>query len=330
LNEQGLAGLTKKLGAIPLQELRLYMKGSGAQLKLPNAEALSRESLDAALISKAIEAGAHFLPEHTATVEKANLGRRNVMVKNVHTHRSIVIQTRLVIVADGIAGQALDQLDGFAPIILRQSRIGAGAIVDHAPQFYEPGKIFMANGKGGYVGIVRLEDNRLDVACAFDLSYSRASGGPAAAASCILDEVGLPAIKELSLASWQGTAPLSRRRRFIASEHLFVIGDAASYAEPFTGEGIAWALLSANAVSPLAKVAIVQWSNSLALAWTKEHASLIGKRQSLSRQIARLLRTTTLSKMATHLLSKMPFLATPMVRYISAPVRSVRSHTLNY
>ena len=42
---------------------------------------------------------------------------------------------------------------------------GRGVVVpaDAVPDFYVPGTIFMATGRGGYVGLVRLEDGRLDV-----------------------------------------------------------------------------------------------------------------------------------------------------------------------
>ena len=48
------------------------------------------------------------------------------------------------------------------------ARIGAGATTTEAPDFYRPGVVYMACGAGGYTGLVRLEDGRLDVAAAFD------------------------------------------------------------------------------------------------------------------------------------------------------------------
>ena len=45
---------------------------------------------------------------------------------------------------------------------------------------------------------------------------------------------------------WRGTPPLTRRAPSLAAERVFVLGDAAGYVEPFTGEGMAWALASAR------------------------------------------------------------------------------------
>ena len=36
---------------------------------------------------------------------------------------------------------------------------------------------------------------------------------------------------------WSGTPPLTTVPRWNAAERLFVMGDAAGYVEPFTGEG---------------------------------------------------------------------------------------------
>ena len=50
----------------------------------------------------------------------------------------------------------------------------------------------MATGRGGYVGLVRVEDDRLDVAAAFDAAFVKSAGGLGPAAEAILGEVGWP------------------------------------------------------------------------------------------------------------------------------------------
>ena len=67
----------------------------------------------------------------------------------------------------------------------------------------------------------------------------------------------------------KGTAPLTRRTTPIAEERLFLLGDAAGYVEPFTGEGIAWALVAGLAVAPLAIRAAKQWHPSLGVDWSR-------------------------------------------------------------
>src|SRR4029077_19937507 len=84
------------------------------------------------------------------------------------------------------------------------SRIGAGATTPDAPDFYRPGTIYMTCGAGGYTGLVRLEDGRLDVASAFDAGAVRAAGGPGAAAARLLREAGWPAPDRLEQLAWRG------------------------------------------------------------------------------------------------------------------------------
>jgi 2-polyprenyl-6-methoxyphenol hydroxylase-like FAD-dependent oxidoreductase len=107
----------------------------------------------------------------------------------------------------------------------------------------------MATGRGGYVGLVRVEDGRLDMAAAFDPVFVKSVGGLGAAAETILREVGWPAPPALAEEPWKGTPALTRRARRLAGHRCFVVGDAAGYVEPFTGEGMAWAVMSAAAVA---------------------------------------------------------------------------------
>jgi flavin-dependent dehydrogenase len=48
---------------------------------------------------------------------------------------------------------------------------------------------------------------------------------------------------------WLGTLPLTRRTPRPAGHRVLVVGDAAGYVEPFTGEGMAWALATASAAT---------------------------------------------------------------------------------
>jgi flavin-dependent dehydrogenase len=77
---------------------------------------------------------------------------------------------------------------------------------------------------------------------------------------------------DLLNSKWQGTNLLTRQRAKISGRRLFVIGDACGYAEPFTGEGMYWALRSGMDVSPLALEGIDKWIPELEERWTKMQA----------------------------------------------------------
>jgi flavin-dependent dehydrogenase len=83
-----------------------------------------------------------------------------------------------------------------------------------------------------------------------------ASGSPAAAVAAILAETGgdraanlasPEAAARFAAATVRGAPPLTRSRPVASpSGRILRVGDAAGYVEPFTGEGMGWALASAR------------------------------------------------------------------------------------
>jgi hypothetical protein len=71
---------------------------------------------------------------------------------------------------------------------------------------------------------------------------------------------------------------------------LFLIGDAAGYIEPLTGEGIGWALMSGIRVAPLAQAAWQHWKPSLAAEWNAIYHRTVSRQQTLCRILVRLTR----------------------------------------
>ena len=100
---------------------------------------------------------------------------------------------------------------------------------------------------------------------------------------------------------------------------MLVFGDAAGYVEPFTGEGMAWALLSANAIAPLVLEALRNDSYDLAERWSQTYQDLIGRRQRTCRAVSALLRIPWMARSAVSVLSPMPWLARPWVRRVNTP-----------
>ena len=233
--------------------------------------------------------------------------------------RSIDVSARVVLVASGLGGVRQDDGSVAKTQIRAGSRIGAGCLVANAPDFYEERTIFMAVGREGYVGAVRVEDGSLNLAAAFEPACVRHWGSPAQAAAAILAEAGFPSIAALESAHWQGTAGLTRRTLPVAEERLFLLGDAAGYVEPFTGEGIAWALASGQAVAPLAAQAMERWDPRIGRAWSHLHRRLIGRRQLICRAIALMLKRPYLASIGFEVLSRAPASARFVFRRLNAP-----------
>src|SRR5262249_44006296 len=139
--------------------------------------------------------------------------------------------------------------------------------------------IFMGCGRLGYLGLVRVEDGRLNVAAAVSPNGVKQAGSPGRAAMAILGQAGLPDFPGLERLSWCGTPSLTQRAARVAWHRLLVLGDGAGYIEPFTGEGIAWALASGRAVAPLALRAISGWRPALAAEWAERHEQTVRRRQ---------------------------------------------------
>jgi flavin-dependent dehydrogenase len=114
---------------------------------------------------------------------------------------------------------------------------------------------------------------------------------------------------------------LTRRASCLALERVLVVGDAAGYVEPFTGEGIAWAIESAIALAPVAHRAVCQWQPSLGLEWARIHYNTIARRQVICRVMSRMLRHPVLCGMFVHILSQAPSMAAPLIRRVHTPCR---------
>src|SRR5262249_9198733 len=155
--------------------------------------------------------------------------------------------------------------------------------------------VYMACGRAGYVGLVRLEDGRLDVACALDVAAVKAAGGIETVAAGVLRGVGWPVWGQAPQLGWKGTVPLYRAGSQRAGHRVFALGDAAGYIEPFTGEGIAWALASGEAVAALAAEASSRWRDGLAAAWERTHRRVVGHRL-VCRAAAAVLRRPALTR----------------------------------
>jgi flavin-dependent dehydrogenase len=182
----------------------------------------------------------------------------------------------------------------------------------------------MAVGRAGYVGLVRVEGGALNVAAAIAPGFVRARGSAAASVAAILAEGGLPPLARIEESAWHGTLPLTRTSPVVAGHRLLLVGDAAGYVEPFTGEGMAWALAGACAAEPFALRGIANWDRTLEQAWTRAHRSLIARRQRWCRWLSALLRHPRMTRALLSVVARAPQLARPVVRELTAPLRAAK------
>jgi flavin-dependent dehydrogenase len=131
----------------------------------------------------------------------------------------------------------------------------------------------------------------------------------------------------LEAIDWIGTLPLTRWLVRPAARGVFVLGDAAGYVEPFTGEGMAWAFAGAEAVVPFVKRAGGPPGAAVEREWARALADTIGREQRWCRFIARGLRRPALVTSLVALLGRHPGLATPVLAHFSPRAHPIPERT---
>lgn len=317
LESCGLGDLATQLGASELCRLTVCTDKRKLDIPLPRFRSLSRSQLDMALIARAIKDGAACLPSATAKVLPASSGDEQIEVELSLPDTTLKVQSQLVVAADGLGGTSLAAYRDLSPVVCSGSRIGVGAISNQASDFYRPGTIYMACAEEGYSGLVRLEDGSADIAAALNTDYLRAFASPAEAIGALLSRCSLPVPDDLAQLPFKGTVALTRRRPRVAAHRVFVIGDAAGYVEPFTGEGIAWALESALCLAPLAVAAVRHWDESCIWRWQHLYRRNIQSRQRTTKLVAGLLRHPPLANAAVDMMSGLPYAAGVVSKLVS-------------
>jgi 2-polyprenyl-6-methoxyphenol hydroxylase-like FAD-dependent oxidoreductase len=154
----------------------------------------------------------------------------------------------------------------------------------------------MLVGHAGYVGICLTDGHCIDIAAAIDPVHIKGQNGITLAVQSVLDECNLACSLASESLLWNTTSALTRNSSIAAKDGVFLLGDSVGYVEPFTGEGMSWAM---SAAAQLAKLldqfhggdtgSMEQYWN----AWINTHRST---QQSVARWVAKLARNRFPSK----------------------------------
>lgn len=314
LASAGVLDAVMRRGAQPLQRLNLQAAGRTSCIDLPTGLSLSRGALDQSLVEQAIDAGVTFLPDTHAEVHDGE--RYQVTLRPMQGEdEATIVQADVIIVADGLGHPSLHHLPRFTQQVSPSSRIGAGCILPHRVDWVHPNAISMIVGREGYVGLVEVEDGHTCVAAALDASFVRRHAGLEAACASLLTDTGLSVAWSPEEVKWFGTPALTRTTLCHADRNVYLLGDASGYVEPFTGEGMTWALSSAVEVVPYIEQAVTGVARPGD--WDQHVKQVQRRRHTWCRAITAGLRSPWMLAASMRLLKTAPFLAQPWVQGIA-------------
>jgi flavin-dependent dehydrogenase len=229
------------------------------------------------------------------------------------------VRAKVVLIAAGLSHRAIDKEAEISTSIQPHSRIGAGCVLPGEAAELAPGVLQMAVGQGGYVGLVRVESGEINLACAFDRPMLGSVGGAALLCQKILAEAGFATLPGLKESAWQLTAALSRRTIPLTGPRLLLLGDAAGYVEPFTGEGMGWAITSSLAALPLVLRGLEHWDGAIETEWRRLHRRWVAQKQRSCRVLAVVLRHPRISWGLHRLAGSFPSVAGSMIGLLQRP-----------
>jgi geranylgeranyl reductase family protein len=213
-----------------------------------SAWGLDRKAFDARLASHAVERGAELRERASAVRLEAGRGRvRGAWIRYRETGREELVTADWTIGADGVRS-TVARLVGVERQVRFPRRLGLVAHYSGTDGLTGHGEMHV--GAGGYIGLAPMPGGELNVGMA--LPMDGASGS-----SRVRFEGAIAAIPAVTqrlagaqrLTPIRGAAPIGHRVSRVAGPGWLLIGDAAGFVDPFTGEGIHRALRSARAAA---------------------------------------------------------------------------------
>ena len=273
----------------PLHSVVWHAAHRSLRLDLPGEIAILRSDLDAQLVAEATRRGCHFLSATTATLEPSSPADLFRTIRLQSATESTTIRAHVVLAADGINGTFLASEPWAAWTFSPNAYFGVATTCSDLSLDIPPGEIHMHVGNAGYVGLVRINETQMHLAAALDPTAAKRAAGPANLIRKILTSSPAPdtpgegrgggRIDEWHPHKLRGTPPLTRHRKTLGGHRVLAIGDACGYVEPFTGEGIAWAIAGAREVVNLLPNPADPWPANLPTLWQKRHHQLIAGKQ---------------------------------------------------
>jgi geranylgeranyl reductase family protein len=255
LARAGIPGAAWRETAVPLDGMRVVVGGSGFDVRYADrrgarcAWGLDRRGFDALLAAEAQHAGATLLEGwQLAAIERDQGGR--VVAATIRdgsgTERRIGFDA--LVGADGARSRTA-RLLGVERPVRAPRRLGLIAHYAGIDALRHSGEMHV--GPGWYVGLAPTPGGELNVGMALPL-HGAPSGAGGTRARFQAAITGIPGVEarlrnSRRLSPIRGASPIGHRVAEVAGPGWMLVGDAAGFIDPFTGEGIYRALRSARA-----------------------------------------------------------------------------------
>jgi len=313
LEELGVRGAVEAAGARRLERVRIVAHGAAVELEFPDDEgaapwgySLSRRALDAILLDAARAAGARVLEATRVEGVRFEPGRAIIASRGADGE-PLEIGARLVVGAGGrncpvaraLGTQQRDaraRFDLLAHWTGRPALFGTGGERGASdPDDPEPTVCELRVGGDRYIAVAPVENGRWNVNCVVSRSALRDEPEPeilyrrvlGAAASSEAATVRSPASAGATCVEdvvASDVTPLRARRAI--SERALLIGDAALFLDPFTGQGLYLALRSAALAAAVVPRALANGASRASLAAYEEaRAAEFDARRRVSRAL---------------------------------------------
>ena len=301
--------------SVPLEKFCVFHHQRDFPAELENGGfAVDRSQLDHALVLQAENLGVRFLSPASAKLADCHSHGRDVDV--VADHEKQTYSAKAVVIASGLGNRVANAYPQFQQTSAQNSRVGVEAIFDTFAEDYRSGVLSMAIGDCGYVGLTHIGNQRLHVAAAVDRTTLQKLG-PQATVDSLMRQSGAPMLTQTDV-TWKGTPPLTATADSKAGDRVFLVGDAAGYVEPFTGEGVRWSLQCGMGVAPFIESAVEHWDMKIAKDYQHWYHRTIHSQQKLCRQLSAGLRQPVLRWAAHQALRLRPSLADSIIKRLNS------------
>ena len=250
LERLGLPAETWRADALPVKGMRVIRGKDAVDVRYADARgprpawSLDRTRFDSALAAHAETCGTRLLDRTSFVGADRVDGGWRATVRSGRTDR--VIRAHWLIGADGARSRVAHRLGVERPVRMPR-RLGLVTHYEPDPELVDHGEMHV--GRDHYVGLAPLAGGRLNVGMGLPMRDGGSADARFAAAIESLPMVASRLAGRRRLTPIRGASPIGHRVSSPAGPGWLLIGDAAGFIDPFTGEGIYRALRSARAAA---------------------------------------------------------------------------------